>query len=84
MIPIEYGKKEGYYYYFLPTGEMVVRGEYQYDKKVGTWTEFYQNRQRRKKEIEYAPDPWAENFDPYIAQEWDKEGKLIYERKKKK
>lgn len=84
VIPIEYGKKEGYYYYFLPTGEMVVRGEYQYDKKVGTWTEYYQNRQRRKKEIEYAPDPWAENFDPYIAQEWDKEGKLIYERKKKK
>lgn len=82
VIPVEYGKKEGYYYLFFPTGEVAVRGEYQYDEKVGTWTEYYSARQRRKKEIRYAPDPWAKNFDPFIAQEWDKEGKLIYERKK--
>lgn len=82
VIPIEYGKKEGYYYLFFPTGEIAVRGEYQYDEKVGTWTEYYSARQRRKKEIKYAPDPWSKNFDPFIAQEWDKEGKLIYERKK--
>lgn len=81
VIPIEYGKKEGYYYYFLPTGEMVVRGEFQYDEKVGTWTEYYPSRQRRKKEIKYAPDPWTKDFDPYIAQEWNTDGKLIYERK---
>ena len=81
VIPIEYGKKEGYYYLFLPTGELVVRGEYQYDKKVGTWTEYYPGRLRRKKEIKYAPDPWTKDFDPYIAQEWNKDGKLLYEAK---
>jgi antitoxin component YwqK of YwqJK toxin-antitoxin module len=82
VIPVEYGKKEGNYYLFFPTGEIAVRGEFQYDEKVGTWTEYYQQRQRRKKQIQYAPDPWAKSFDPFIAQEWDKEGKLIYERKK--
>ena len=82
VIPVEYGKKEGNYYLFFPSGEIAVRGEFQYDEKVGTWTEYYPQRQRRKKQIQYAPDPWAKNFDPFIAQEWDKEGKLIYERKK--
>lgn len=82
VIPVEYGKKEGNYHLFFPTGEIAVRGEFQYDEKVGTWTEYYQQRQRRKKQIQYAPDPWAKNYDPFIAQEWDKEGKLIYERKK--
>lgn len=82
VIPVEYGKKEGNYFLFFPSGQVAVRGEYQYDEKVGTWTEYYPQRQRRKKEIRYAPDPWTEEFDPFIAQEWNREGKLIYERKK--
>lgn len=82
VIPIEYGKKEGNYYLFFPSGQVAVRGEFQYDEKVGSWTEYYPLRQRRKKQIQYAPDPWTtDEFDPYIAQEWNKEGKLIYERK---
>ena len=83
VIPVEYGKKEGNYYLFFPSGQVAVRGEYRYDKKVGTWTEYYPLRQRRKKEIQYAPDPWTDNFRPFIAQEWNQEGQLIYERKKK-
>lgn len=83
VIPVEYGKKEGNYYLFFPSGQVAVRGEFRYDKKVGTWTEYYPLRQRRKKEIQYAPDPWTDKFRPFIAQEWNQEGELIYERKKK-
>lgn len=82
VVPVEYGKKEGNYFLFFPTGEIAVRGEFQYDEKVGTWTEYYPGRQRRKKTIQYAPDPWKKNHDAFIAQEWNADGKVVYERKK--
>jgi antitoxin component YwqK of YwqJK toxin-antitoxin module len=48
MTPIEYGEKEGYYYFFHENGQLAVQGEYQWDEKVGDWTEFYPNGKRKK------------------------------------
>ena len=85
VIPVEYGKKDGYYYYFFEDGRLAVRGEYRYDQKVGTWTEYYPGpKQRRKRVVQYPLTPWDKEQPPYILQEWDKDGKLIYEAKKKK
>ncbi|MTI31478.1 hypothetical protein E1171_11715 [Cytophagales bacterium RKSG123] len=81
VIPIEYGKKEGYYYYFLENGRIAVTGEYQFDKKVGIWKEYHLRFNRRKREIQYAKTPFENDFQPYIKKEWDNKGKLIYEQK---
>lgn len=80
VIPIEFGKKEGYYYYFHENGLVAVQGEYRNDVKVGKWVEYYQFRRKRKRVIQYRTDPYNEDFTPYIVQEWDKDGNLIYDR----
>ncbi|MFA0961338.1 toxin-antitoxin system YwqK family antitoxin [Roseivirga sp. BDSF3-8] len=81
VIPVEYGEKEGNYFYFHDNGQVAVQGEYQYGRKVGTWTEYFKFRRRRKKQIEYGDNPYNEDFIPYVVREWNEDGKLIYERK---
>jgi len=81
IIPVEYGQKEGYYYYFYEDGSRAVSGEYRYDERVGKWTSYYINRRgRRKREIQYRKDPDNDNFVPYITKEWSSAGKVIYDR----
>jgi len=83
VIPIEYGQREGYYYYFYENGVVAVEGEYQQGQKVGLWTEYYNYEKRRlpKKQIKYPDDPFDET-PAYISKEWDPQGQTIYEKKK--
>ncbi|WP_422361375.1 toxin-antitoxin system YwqK family antitoxin [Reichenbachiella sp.] len=81
IIPIHFGEKEGNYYAFHKSGNLAAVGEYHFDHKVGLWREYYDIRNRRKREIFYSKDPFDDEFSPYIIREWDKRGKLIYERK---
>ena len=85
IIPVEYGKKEGNYYYFFEDGSIAVSGEYRFDQKVGKWTSYYKNRRgRRKREVQYRKDPFDDDFVPYIRKEWNSRGKVIYDRSKYK
>jgi antitoxin component YwqK of YwqJK toxin-antitoxin module len=81
-IPIEFGEKEGTYLLFHENGQVAVQGEYRFDHKVGLWVEYYDLRRRRKKTIQYGKDPFDEEFDPFINQEWNSEGKLVYDRER--
>ncbi|MDN4166020.1 hypothetical protein QWY31_10940 [Cytophagales bacterium LB-30] len=82
VIPIEFGKKEGYYYYFHENGQVAVQGEYQFGEKVGVWTEYYDQRRRRKKQIMYPKTAFEKGFTPYILTEWAPSGEEIYSYKK--
>ncbi|WP_252737129.1 toxin-antitoxin system YwqK family antitoxin [Reichenbachiella agariperforans] len=82
IIPVHYGEKEGNYYAFHESGNLAAYGEYQFDHRVGIWREYYDQRNRRKREIIYSKDPFDEDFVPYIIREWDEHGKLIYENDK--
>ena len=85
IIPVEYGQKEGNYYYFFKDGSRAVTGEYRYDEKVGKWTSYFENRRgRRKREIQYRKDPDNDKFAPYIIKEWNTAGKVVYDRAKDK
>ncbi len=85
IIPIEYGVKEGNYFYFSSTGVIAITGEFRYNKKVGKWSSFYTNRRGRKiREIQYRKDPFDDKFKPYILREWNTRGKQIYDYVKDK
>ncbi len=81
ITPIEYGEKEGYYYFFHENGNLGVQGEYKWDQKVGDWTEFYANG-KRKKIIAYSKEPFDDTVQPYIKAEWNDKGKEIYRNNK--
>ena len=78
IIPIEYGEREGYYYYFHENGKVAVRGEYHWDAPVGEWTEYYPSG-FRKKVIRYDKEPFEEEFRPYTVKEWDRRGRVVFE-----
>ncbi|MGC4021424.1 MAG: hypothetical protein QM734_05515 [Cyclobacteriaceae bacterium] len=79
VMPIEYGDKDGYYYMLFEDGTVAVRGEYKWNEKIGDWIENYPNG-KRKRVIAYPPEPFKNEFAPYIRKEWDEKGKEIYSR----
>lgn len=81
MTPVEFGEKEGYYYFFHENGQLAVQGEYHWDEKVGDWTEFYANG-KRKKILAYPKEPFDETVRPFIKAEWNDKGKEIYRNNK--
>lgn len=81
MTPIEYGEREGYYYYFHENGTLGVQGEYLWDEKVGDWTEYYPNG-KRKKIITYPKEPFDAGIRPYVKAEWNDKGKELYRNNK--
>ena len=78
IIPVEYGQKEGNYFYFSSAGTIAIQGEFRYGQKVGKWSSFYTTRRGRKiREIQYRKDPFNDDFKPYILREWNTKGKQI-------
>ncbi len=80
IIPIEYGEKEGYYYYFHNNGRKAVEGEFHWDEPVGDWVEYYATG-RRKKVVRYSKDPHDDEYRPFTWKEWNRKGKLIYQKR---
>jgi len=81
VIPIQYGKRKGDYLMYHNGGQLMVKGQYDNDMPIGTWTEYYQFRRQRKKITRY-PRYWYEDGEGILMSEWDDKGKLIYERPK--
>lgn len=81
MIPIEFGEKEGYYYFFHENGQLAVHGEYHWDQRVGDWTEYYPNG-KRKRILSFPKEPFDKEVVPYIKAEWNSQGKEIYRNNK--
>jgi antitoxin component YwqK of YwqJK toxin-antitoxin module len=81
MTPIEFGEKEGYYYFFHENGAVAIQGEYKWDQRVGDWVEYYPNG-KRKKIISYPKEPFDKSMTPYVKAEWNDKGKEIYRNTK--
>lgn len=82
VIPVHYGEKDGEYFAFHKNGRIAVIGQFKFDQKVGLWREYYTERNRRKREIQYPEDPFDDDFTPFITKEWDTSGQVIYDREK--
>jgi len=79
VIPIRYGKKEGNYYRFFENGKIAVQGKYAFDQRVGVWEEFYNiSVTAVKREIQFRPEFYMKEFEPYIRKEWTQGADLIY------
>lgn len=79
IIPIQFGVVEGDYFEFYKEGQLMTQGKYERGKRVGKWSEYYQFRRQRKKEIQYPETCWDDEFDPFVLREWDEKGKLLFD-----
>ncbi len=84
VIPIQFGKKKGEYRMFYEAGQLMAQGQYDNDSPVGTWTEYHQYKRQRKKITRYASYWYDEETEPIVLNEWDSNGKILYERPKEK
>ena len=83
VIPIQHGEKKGQYLEFYPSGRLKTVGEYDNDRKVGKWHEFYNTNMRLRRRItQYTKDPFEEK-EPYVYKEWNKRGKKITDKSEK-
>lgn len=80
VIPYRYGKKEGPYYLFYPSGNVAVAGQYTFDQKVGVWTEYHDipGIVARKRQLQYPKNFYDWDFEPFIMREWDRNSGTIY------
>jgi len=78
-VPIHYGEKEGNYFAYHKSGNIAVLGQFKFDNKVGLWREYYDNR-KIKREVRYPLEPFDFKTKAVIIKEWDREGKVIYDR----
>ena len=77
IIPVEFGDREGNYFYFFENGRIAVRGEYKWGYRVGDWIEYFPNG-RQKKIIRYPADPFSDET-PYTYKEYDSRGRELYD-----
>ena len=80
VIPVRYGKKEGDYYRFFKNGNIAVTGRYEFNKKVGIWSEYHNIPEvvRVKREVQYPEEFHLKYFKPYVRKEWNRNAQLVY------
>lgn len=85
VIPYQYGKKEGEYYLFFESGNVAVRGNYEFNKKVGVWDEFHNlpGVVRYKKQVQYPPQFYLKGFQPFVMNERNRNSTVVYKTIKK-
>ena len=84
VLPKQYGLVHGDYYSFYDNGMLMEEGEYKYGAKVGKWIEYHKLRRKRKKETQYAKDPYDKAFEPFVVMEYDEKGAVTYDAEKDK
>ncbi|TAE19303.1 MAG: hypothetical protein EAZ95_02265 [Bacteroidetes bacterium] len=84
VIPVEHKVLHGDYYRFHENGTVAETGEYMNGEKIGTWTEYHDNRQRKKQTQYVAKYNWHTPEPAFTTMEWDKYGKVTYDRQKDK
>lgn len=80
VIPVQYGTKDGDYFYFSEEGTLLKVGQYKENARVGVWTEYYPNK-KPKTLIQYPKDPFSKE-SPYILKQFDEKNRVVYDFKK--
>jgi hypothetical protein len=76
VIPFEYGEQTGEYFYFLENGQVLTKGAYEVGKKVGVWVDYFEDKNRKKRETQYPTDQW-DSSEPVVLKEWDSRGNVV-------
>jgi len=80
VIPRFYGKVQGTYYAFYPSGSLKEDGRLDDSVKVGRWREYHEfgTGGRLKKEWKFAKDKF-DLSEPILIQERDQQSKIIFQ-----
>jgi antitoxin component YwqK of YwqJK toxin-antitoxin module len=81
VVPYKNGEKHGPYCRFSEQGNLLSEGEYEYNVKVGKWTDYFDtNKRKMKRQLQYGKNWEDKNFKPYTLIEYDEKGKVAYDK----
>lgn len=83
VFPYRFGKLNGDYYHFKENGELLKEGQFADGKKVGLWVEYFPDKNKKLREIQYPATPYVEQFEPYTLTEWNENGQMIVRKGEK-
>ena len=81
VIPVKNGERDGEYYRFSETGNLLAEGLYEYSRKIGKWTDYFDTNKRKiRRQLQYGKTWEDKTFQPYTLVEYDDKGKVIYDK----
>jgi antitoxin component YwqK of YwqJK toxin-antitoxin module len=81
VIPVRNGERDGEYYRFSETGNLLAEGLYEYGRKIGKWTDYFDTNKRKiRRQLQYGKTWEDKTFQPYTLVEYDEKGKVIYDK----
>jgi hypothetical protein len=81
VVPVRNGEKHGEYCRFSETGNLLSEGKYEYNVKVGKWTDYFDTNKRKiKRQLQHAKNWEEKNFKPYTLVLFDDKGKVLYDK----
>jgi len=81
VVPVKNGERNGVYCKFSDVGNMLSEGKYEYNVKVGKWTDYYDNNKRKiKRQLQYQKTWDEKDFKPYTLVQNDEKGKVVYDK----
>jgi len=81
VIPAKNGERNGDYCKFSETGNMLADGKYEYNVKVGKWTDYFDTNKRKiKRQLQYQKTWDVKDFKPYTLLDLDEKGKVLYDK----
>ncbi len=81
VVPMKNGEKDGDYCKFSESGNMISEGTYEFNVKVGKWTDYFDNNKRKmRRQIQYGKTWEEKDFKPYTLIEYDEKGKVTYDK----
>jgi hypothetical protein len=78
--PIINGEFHGDYARFAASGALLEAGRFEHGVKIGQWREYFEERRRTKRVIQYAQNAFEKKFVPYVISEFDVTGALTYDK----
>jgi antitoxin component YwqK of YwqJK toxin-antitoxin module len=81
VVPLKNGDKHGEYCLFSEQGNLVSEGEFEFNVKIGKWTEYFDtNKRKMKRQLQYAKTWLEKDFKPYTLVLYDEKGKVVYDK----
>jgi hypothetical protein len=81
VVPLKNGDKHGEYCLFSEQGNLVSEGEFEFNFKIGKWTEYFDtNKRKMKRQLQYAKTWLEKDFKPYTLVLYDEKGKVVYDK----
>lgn len=82
VVPIVDGDRHGEYFFYNTKGQLLSYGKFEHNRRIGIWLDYWDGTKKRtiKRKTQYPESAWVEQFEGFISQEMDANGRVTYDK----